>query len=284
MKLFIIISSLFISQITYAAREVVVLVPGFFNSFAPEYFSNDIQKAFTQQGFTVYVATGLDPVGTIEKNGELLMKNLRQIEACEKTKVEFNIVAHSAGGLYALYAAHSQEFTIKNLLTVSTPYAGVEFIENWLQNSTAFNLIASLAHLEGLKQLSPRQVVPFVQSVRVSPDLKIVAFGGTQKINVDILNARYLSLPFHVTSAAITGASDGIVGFDSAMAVGAILNTNNQRAAQIAQPNYKINLDHWEQVLDGRSFVILGTRNPSYIRSEQKRFYTGLAGYLKTIL
>ena len=277
-------TALSISKPALADQEVVVLVPGFFNSFAPEYFSPQVIRAFQAQGFKVYVAEGMNPVGTIEDNGERLLKILARIEAVERRHVAFNVVGHSAGGLYTLYAATTQKFEIKNLLTVSTPYKGIEFVEKWLQDCTLFNAITSLAHLDGLKQLSPRLVEPFMKTVRVSPDMHIVAFGGTQSAGLDITNARNLSVPFFVTSSFISTASDGIVGFNSAMAVGSILTTQNTRAMQRAEPGYKINLDHWEQVLAGRSFIIMGIRNPSYIENEQARFYTGLAGYLKNLL
>lgn len=289
MKLFFTAAALFISLLSLAKpaladQEVVVLVPGFFNSFAPEYFSSQVIRAFEQQGFKVYVASGMNPVGTIEDNGERLLKNFARIELAEHRHVAFNVVGHSAGGLYTLYAATTQKFEIKNLLTVSTPYQGIEFVEKWLQDCTLFQAITSLAHLEGLKQLSPHLVAPFMKTVRVSPEMHIVAFGGTQSPGLDITNSKNLSVPFLVTSSYISSASDGIVGFNSAMGLGSIMTTQNTRAQQRTEPNYKINLDHWEQVLAGRSFIFMGIRNPSYIENEQARFYTGLAGYLKNLM
>lgn len=285
MKLFVLLlTTLFISISSYAEREVVVLVPGFFNTFAPEYFSTDIVSSFEKRGFTVYIATGLNPIGTVEDNGERLIRVLDNIEQIEKRHVNFNVVAHSAGGLYTLYAANKQRHEIKNLITVATPFKGVEFVQRWLDNSLLFKALTDLAHLDGVKQLTPQGIAKFMETVRVSPNLKITAFAGSQKKSLDIWNARNLSLPFRVTSSSITGDSDGIVGVSSALGVGAVRTTANQQANQRFSATFKVNLEHWEQVLDGYSFLFLGIRNPGYIVNEQQRFYSGLADYLLTVL
>lgn len=270
------------------AKEVVVLVPGFFNSFTPEYFSDDIVKTFQDKGFKVYVATGLNPIGTIEDNGARLENIFSQIESSENdnknTKVSFNIVAHSAGGFYSLFVANRQKFNIKNILTVSTPYKGVEFVQRWLENSSIFSLLAELAHLDGIVQLTESGVTQFLRTVHVSPQTKIIAFGGYQEKSLDIWNARYLSAPLRVSSHYISEKSDGIVGYSSALALGNILTTDNTKAIQLKDANFFLALEHWEQVLDSSSFIFFGIRNTGYIRNEQIRFYSGLADYLLKIL
>lgn len=284
MKLLVFFLSLFLTINVKANSEVVVLVPGFFNSFTAEYFSSDIVETFQKRGLTVYVATGLNPIGTIEDNGNRLHNIMEKIEAIEKRKIEFNVVAHSAGGLYALYVANKQKISIKNLITVSTPYKGVEFVQRWLEDFKLFEILTDLAHLDGLVQLTPKGVHQFIESVRVPNHMKIVAFGGYQGKSLDIWNSRFLSLPFHVTSKFITGESDGIVSFTSATSVGQIKTVSGAKAFQGADTNYRISLDRWEQVLDSYSFLILGIRNPGYITREQVRFYNGIADYLLTIL
>ncbi len=284
MKLLLILFSILISIRSFANQEVVVLVPGFFNSFTAEYFSDNIIETFEKRGLKVYVAKGLNPIGTVEDNGERLTKILANIEATEKRKVDFNVVAHSAGGLYTLYVANKGLYSIKNLLSVSTPYGGVQFIQKWIDDCSVFDAITKWAHLDGLRQLSTAGVTKFLDTIRVPPNLKIIAFGGTQGPSLDIWNSRNLSLPFVVTSSYISEKSDGIVGFSSAMAVGRVKTTLGTKAVQKSDPNFKINLDHWEQVLDGYSFLLLGIRNPGYIVKEQTRFYNGLADYLLTIL
>lgn len=282
MKLFICLFSLLLAAQTHA-KEVLVLVPGFFNSFTPEYFSDEIIQVFRDRGFKVYVAEGLHPTGTIEENGSRLEKILANIEKQEQQSIGFNIVAHSAGGFYTLYVANKQKFNIKNILTISTPYKGVEFVDAWMENSALFNSLTQLACLEGLAQLTPDGVKEFLKQIRVSPQTKIVAFGGFQRKSLDIWNARFLSLPLRVTSHYISGDSDGIVAYKSALGVGEILTTDQKRAIQLTDPKYFLNLEHWEQVLNGHSFILLGIRNTGYIHQEQHRFYSGLADFLLTL-
>ncbi len=278
----------FFLSLPVLAKDIVVLVPGFFNSFTPEYFSDDIVQTFKEKGFIVYVAKGLNPIGTIEDNGSRLEKIMGQIEEIEKTssdvKVEFNLVSHSAGGFYSLFVANKQKFHIKNILTVSTPYKGVEFVQTWLDDSSIFSLLAQLAYLDGVVQLTESGVTQFLNGIKVSPETKIVAFGGYQEKSLDVWNARYLSTPLRVTSHYISEKSDGIVGYSSALALGNIMTTNNTKATQLKDSAFFIALEHWEQVLESSSFILLGIRNTGYIRREQVRFYTGLADYLTTIL
>lgn len=277
------------------ARDVVVLVPGFFNSFAPEYFSGNIIKSIEKKGFKVYVAEGLNPIGTIEDNGERLSQVFAKIEVLEKNinkntpntleaKTTFNVIAHSAGGFYTLFVANQQKYDIKNILTISTPYKGIEFIQSWLDDSAIFSLLTNLVHLDGVIQLTESGVTKFLSSIRVSKKTKIVAFGGYQDKSFDIWDAHYLSAPLRVTSYYISEKSDGIVSYTSALAVGQILTTENIRATQLKDPNYFLALEHWEQVLESDSFIFLGIRNTDYIRQEQTRFYSALADYLLKIL
>lgn len=288
MKLLISLLFGIIFTIPVFAKDVVVLVPGFFNSFTPEYFSEEIVRTFEDKGFTVYVARGLNPIGTIEENGARLEKIMTEIAQIEKTsddaQVSFNLVSHSCGGFYSFFVANRQKFNIKNILTVSTPYKGIEFVQTWLNNSSIFSLLAQLSYLDGLVQLTESGVTKFLNSIRVAPETKIIAFGGFQDKNFDIWNARYLSTPLRVTSHYISEKSDGIVGYSSALAVGKIMTTENKPATQLSDPNFFLPLEHWEQVLEGSSFLLLGIRNTGYIRREQARFYGGLADYLLTIL
>jgi pimeloyl-ACP methyl ester carboxylesterase len=266
------------------AKEVVVLVPGFFSTFAPEYFSQTIVDSFKQKGFEVYVVDCLNPVGYIEENGARLENRLAEIEKIENRHVSFNIVAHSAGGFYSMWVANRQKFDIKNIVTISTPYRGVEFVKVWLDNSILFRTVMTLAHLQSLKELTPEGAERFVKSVRMHPKTKMFAFGGTQRPGLDITDARNLSVPLRVTDHYTTGKSDGIVGFASAMGIGQLQTTDSKAAQQFRNPDFNINLEHWEQVLDYRSFVLLGSRNIGYIRDEQNRFYTGIANFLLTQL
>lgn len=288
MKLLITIFCGILFTMPVLAKDVVVLVPGFFNSFTPEYFSADIVETFEAKGFKVYVARGLNPIGTIEDNGARLEKLMTEIEQSEKTAtdatVHFNLVSHSCGGFYSLFVANRQKFSIRNILTISTPYKGIEFVQKWLDDSSIFKLLAQLAYLDGVVQLTESGVTKFLSGIKVAPETKIIAFGGFQDKSFDVWNARYLSTPLRVTSHYISEKSDGIVGYSSALALGSILTTKNTKAIQLKDPNFFLPLEHWEQVLESSSFILLGIRNTGYIRREQVRFYNGLADYLMTIL
>lgn len=277
----IMISALFSLQAF--ASEVLVLVPGFFNNFTPEYFSQDVIECFQNKGFKVYIPKNLNSIGTIEDNGARLESFFADIEKAEGSAVTFNVVAHSAGGFYTLYVANRNKFNIKNILTVSTPFKGIEFLQTWLDRSYTFSLLAELAYLDGLVQLTESGVHKFISGIRISPKTRVVAFGGYQDNSIDIWNARYLSAPLRVTSSYISEKSDGIVGYTSALAIGHILTTENKKALQFKDSNYFLALEHWEQVLDSSSFILLGIRNTGYIQREQVRFYTGLADYLLTL-
>lgn len=262
------------------SSEIVVLVPGFFNSFALEYFSKDIISSFTEKGFKVYVAQGLDPIGTIETNGFRLENYLEKVEANEGHHVQFNIVAHSAGGLYTLWVANRQKYNIKNLYTVSTPYQGIEFIQTWIDESFIFKSLTELAYLDGLKQLTEKGVSSFLNSIRLHPATKIIAFGGFQDESFDITDAQNISAPLLITSHFITTKSDGIVSFKSALGLGILKTTAGTPALQYKVENLVFHLEHWEQVLDSHTFLIFGIRNTSYIAEEQKRTYSRLAELL----
>jgi hypothetical protein len=134
--------------------------------------------------------------------------------------------------------------------------------------------------LDGLVELTASGVKQFINSVRISPKTKVYAFGGFQNESIDIWDARNISLPLRVTSHYISEKSDGVVGFSSAMGIGEIKTTSENAALQFKDPKFFIALEHWEQVLDSRSFILLAIRNTSYIRKEQTRFYSGLAGFL----
>lgn len=277
LKLQFILLSFLIFTSTAKAAEVVVLVPGFFNSFAPQYFSSEIVATFARRGFKVYIAGTLDPLGTIETNGARLESVFAKIESTEGHRVRFNVVAHSAGGLYSLWAANNQKYDIKKLLTISTPYLGIDFIQAWMDDCSVFNALSKLAYLEGFRQLTRSGVATFLSTIRVSPMMKIIAFAGYQNESIDITDARNISWPLRITSQFIPGKSDGIVSYKSALGLGTIKTTDATKAAQFVVNNVVLNLEHWEQVVDSQAFVFLGIRNTSYIAAEQKRFYESLA-------
>jgi len=291
-KLFFIFVFLVLSQLSTAevpaskytladalpTKEVVVLVPGFFNSFAPEYFSQDIVRTFEQKGFKVFVAEKLDPVGSIEENGSRLLPQLKKIFENETGRI--NIVSHSAGGLYSLYAIFHGKLNVKNLITISTPYAGIDFLQVLRDHSAVLKKVTDLAYLQGLRQLTPPYVDQFLKTIRVPDDVSIYAYGGYQPRKVDVWNAKNLSSVLILTDTFIPKESDGIVSFVSSQSLRNIKTDSQKSPKMYIDPNYVFNLEHWEQVLDYKHFVLLGTRNVGIIRDRQIEFYTGIANLL----
>lgn len=257
-------------------KRVVVFVPGFFNSFAPEYFSTDIVRTFEKKGYVVVIAQKLNPVGTIEDNGERLLKTFVSLKR-EAPNAEVNVIGHSAGGLYALYAINKGARHVKTLVTVSTPFNGVEFVENWRENSWAFRSLMDLMRLDGLRQLTTPYVQKFIQSVRVPSSLKILAYGGYQPVKLDITNAANITAALTVTDHFITGPSDGIVSFASSTWTTNIPTLEKTMNRVRSNKTFVLDLDHWEQVLDYRNFYLFGVRNPGLIRDRQIKFYSGVA-------
>lgn len=259
--------------------KIVILVPGFFNSFAPEYFSQDIVRSFEAKKLKVIVAKGLNPIGTIQDNGERVFQLFQSVRLQNPTS-EINVVGHSAGGLYALYAINKGAYFIKTILSVSTPFDGIEFVENWDSRSHLFSELMKLCWLEGLRTLTKPTVNRFIASVKVPSSLKILAFAGYQPVKLNIFDAANMSAVLSVTDAFMNGPSDGIVSFKSATST---TNINTlQKSILTVKPelqNY-IPLEHWEQVLDYRHFVLLGTPNIKLIRQRQIQFYSNIANLL----
>ncbi len=251
---------------SFAAKEIVVLVPGFFNSIAPEYFSKTIVKSFTSYGLKVFIAKDLNPVGSIAENGAELEKLLEKIETSEGHKVDFSIVAHSAGGLYSLWVSDRGNINIKKLITISTPFQGVEFVQTWIEKSFLFSALTDLAYLHGLQELTPDGVDRFLKTVKPNPNMQMFSFGGYQMQGLDVTDARNISVPLLVTSHYISGRSDGVVSLSSALGY-----------PHAKKSNHFLNLEHWEQVKEPSAFVILGIRNTHFIQQEQERFYKRLA-------
>lgn len=280
--LFLVLTALQGNAQQIPTKRVVVFVPGFFNSFAPEYFSHDIVATMQAKGFTVYIAQKLNPIGTIEDNGERVYQLLQAVRKAAPN-AQINVVGHSAGGLYALYAINKGAYFVQNLVTVSTPFNGVEFVEKWRDNSWAFRELMNFSYLDGLEQLTTPYVQNFLKSVRVHPRLRVMAYGGYQPTRFDVTNAANMSAVLSVTDKYIKGPSDGVVSFASAVYTTTLATTQKTVLKVHSDKSIYIPLEHWEQVLDYRNFVILGVRNVHIIRDRQIQFYTGIASILNLL-
>ena len=270
------------TQPTQPKQKVIILVAGFFNSFAPEYFSDDIIQTLAKTGYTVFVAEKLNPVGTIEDNGERVLRIFNQVHN-KYPQADITALGHSAGGLYSLYAINKGAYYIKNLITVSTPFDGVEFIQRLRQDSEIIKKLTDFCFLDGLRQLTKPFVKNFLSTIKVPSHLKIYSYGGYQPVSLDVFDAANMSAVLSVTDSYITGPSDGIVGFNSATAVTQIPTLEKTYIKINAITSSYIDLEHWEQVLDYRNFVLLGTPNIELVKNRQIKFYSKISNLMLSL-
>lgn len=263
--------------------KTVLLVPGFFNSAIPAningvgtrvYWSEDIRSVFRAAGYKVFVVDNLNPVGTIEVNG----KRLSEFINCHKDQLEiddgqFDVVAHSAGGLYTLYANDKESLPIHRMVTVNTPFDGVEFVDSMTNYFPDIVTIEKKLNLLSINQLRPMNVRRILSQLKMLPQFPIRAYAGFQPRGKDYYDAFFLSPVFYITQAFMKNGSDGIVTYNSALG-----RTKYLKIEGITD-DY-IHLDHWKQAPGADIFKVLGMTNTDYIRREQKRFYSQVVKYL----
>lgn len=266
------------SPAALADKPIAVLVPGFFNSLADgsnkgPYFSKNIVKTVEDAGYEVYVVDTLLPLGHIEENSKRLIEYLKAIKN-KPAAAEYGLtlIAHSAGGLYSLRALTLEPtLPVRALATVATPYAGINFITQ-LSDQAVVRELVNWFHLDSLLELTQPAVRDFLQTVKVPEGVRVVVAAGEQSPCglLSCTKAENLSWVLSITGDLNGQASDGIVPLNSALGYsGATVRMSD-----------KINLEHWEQVLDYRTFTALGVTNTKFIRDEQRRFYTALLGAL----
>ena len=122
-----------------ATKYPIILVHGIF--MKPRFFHvfRYIQNKLLDSGYHVYVAD-TDGIGTIENNAIQLQSQIEAILEAEKTE-KINIVAHSKGGLEAVYLIEKTEAKrkIASLTTICTPYRG-SAVATWVNNLPPFIL------------------------------------------------------------------------------------------------------------------------------------------------
>lgn len=283
-------------QKAYSAKPApgVILVPGFFNSLAagyarqsppvPQqkalerapYFSLAIVETLEKTGSPVVVVDNLDPLGSIETNGALMLEFLNELP---KRRPQFKdrewiAIGHSCGGLYTLHALTADpNLPIKTLVTISTPFRGLGFIENLSANVPFISELASLINLESLMQLREHDVALAVAKLHPPKNLRIIATGGWQQTCsfFSCNEASTLSWILSITDALVSEISDGIVTWHSMIP--------DQKFLPFAiepRPDLAVSLEHWEQVQDYRFFSLLGTDDIGTIRDRQVQFFSSL--------
>lgn len=265
---------------------VIVLVPGFFNSLAPgrvsttppfayPYFSGTIVGTLDKFG-TVLTVNNLLPVGTVEQNGEILERFL--VTAAEKHPGrKMVLIAHSAGGLYAMRALTARpELPVETVVTIATPYGGVELVDNVAAQAKVLDTLAIFLNLESLRQFKKAKVAAMIAGFALPDRVRWITLAGTQPPCrlAGCGDARNLSWILTLAQGLMKNASDGIVTFESALGrhVG-IRAASGRPFALESWADFNFALEHWEMVSDSRLFTVLGVMNSGYINDMQIRFF-----------
>jgi len=259
-----------------AAKPLVVLVPGFFNSLAlgysrdnsshrqvKPYFSQNIVETIEARGYLVSIVDNLEPLGSIETNGRHLADFLTRLQA-QDPQQKMILIAHSAGGLYALSAFHLQpQLPIETVVTLSTPYEGVAFLDR-MSILPGIDSFQRFVNLQSLIQLREQNVRTFIENTPFPKNVRWVAMGAFEASChiVDCYLPNRLSWVMSLTQMWIGQPSDGLVTVKSALAEN--LNLPIERWSDVVVP-----LEHWEAVQDHRLFSLLGVSHTVWVRDQQ---------------
>lgn len=278
LRLFFLVLFAFGSE-AFAARHLV-LVPGFFSSAIPApgggivpwkpYFSRDIVKYLELSGDRVWVVDNLSPLGSVEENGQRLIRFLDS-HAGEMAGQSLLLIAHSAGGLYSVYAAAHSNHPIDHIITVATPFQGLKFLETLDRNHIPVEDIVTPICLENLLGLREKAVVDFLGNIRFHRPLRLDVWAGYQKASPVTWNWRFLSAPILPIHALTTEKSDGVVTVKSALAATPLLGRKANLNLQIHHE--PIGLEHWEFNLDADFAIAYGVLNISSLRNAQEWAY-----------
>jgi len=255
-----------VCQAAIPGNEVIVLVPGFFNSLVPgnaqnssyqPYFSNDIVQVFQKTGHKVYIVNNLNPIGGIAENASHLETFLLGVVNANPGS-QLSLVAHSAGGLYALQVANHSSLPIRQIAALATPFGGVQFIDNIEFSFVPLTPLIQFVALDSLNQLTTSGLAPFYDQLDMRSNLALKVYYGYQSL-------RNMSPPMATAQLIGDAPGDGIVTIASVMAA-------KQLTPFVQQSDY-IHVEHWAQTMDYRLFAMFG-ENINQIRSEQIRFFT----------
>lgn len=251
--------------------EIVVLVPGFFSSFAKPYFSSDIIQTIQSEGYSVAVADQLDPMGKVANNSQALLSLFRSLHRKfpERSMI---VIGHSLGGIYTLLAMdQDRQLPIHKVITLATPYDGVGVVDGVDQKLPGVGELAKFLNLESLLEMRRTTVQAILRDHPIPAGVHWVALGGIEK-KCFLLTC---ALPERLSWLMSIGqffigreASDGIVTYNSALARGSNL--------QIERWEDPIPLEHWEMVLPHSVFSTLGVGQTTWIRDQQIKLYRGI--------
>ena len=267
-------------------QPVIVLVPGFFNSLVPghvrtqppfifPYFSGTIVHTLQNYGTVVTVNT-LMPVGTVEQNGEILGRFLAAT-AMQYPGRQMILVAHSAGGLYSMWALTNRpDLPVRTVLTIATPYGGVEMVDNIATQVKPLDTLALYMNLESLRQFKKSKVAALLAGFRLPENVRWIALAGSQP-PCSLLacgDSRNLSWILTLAQMLMKNSSDGIVTVDSALARNIGVRGSSGGPFRFeAWHDLNFALEHWEMVEDSRLFKVLGIVNTGHIHDMQRRLF-----------
>ena len=285
-------------------KRVAILVPGTLNSLMPgsislgdfpnlhqrnPYFSETVVAAFESQGYATYVVQGLEWCGQLERNGDLTLAEIRRwySEHYPKGDARITIVAHSAGGFYALQAlTQAPDLPVDQLYLLSTPLEGLKLANDIMNSPVVGDIVqkvvdqaAGLFDLRGLTAMTTAKTHEFLAHVRIPEHVRVYAIGGSQPVNwnpFELFNPDYLSPIFFASANWIGEESDGVLELHSALNSGGFripaIESGKSVPIQVI-PEIHMRLDHIKQFLDYRFFTLLGTQHLENIRDEQARIY-----------
>ena len=277
--LFVVLFALVCSSVGRAdeRKPVVVLVPGFFNSVTPghvrdgkyvPYFSSVIVDTLKERGYPVAVATRLAPVDTVEQNGDRLVEILVEI-SCRFPGREMIVLAHSAGGLYSMRALTLRpDLPVSTLVTLATPYGGVDFIEKIASHLPIAEKIATHLNLESLREFRPSNMERVLSRLAMPSRVRWIALTGQQPpcFLINCYQSRRLNWVLSITHALMKGQSDGVVTTTSALA-GGLSFAGLERWA-----DFDIGLEHGEMVQEAELFALLGVTDTPRIARRQREY------------
>lgn len=267
-------------------KPYVILVPGFFNSLVPgriegqppeykNYFSAEIVSVFKKAGYKTLIVDNLSPISSVDINGLRLIQYLQNLTQ-QKTynNEELILVGHSLGGVYSLIATATQKFNIKHIYTVSTPFHGIGFVDTIFKVPGVGHFFDWI-NIKSITEMKPEVISAAIAKLNIPKDVQIHSFAGYQEycLFLQCGDAAYLSPILNIPQSLTLAPSDGIVTVASSLAYNNEVIAKNGVLDIKSYQGIYIPLDHWEQVVDHKYFLALGTLNTSYIAREQTKFY-----------
>ena len=270
-------------QLSFAqtSKGVLFLVPGTYHTPGQNAFSDTITQTLKEKGYDVYSISSVQPFKEFEPNGLRLLDEAQSwyLKKYPEKKTPIIFLAHSAGGFYALHAiSQNPSLPIRKLIFLSTPLNGSELADYLEENYQSLKPLLKKLGLSGLFELTTSQFRSFLARTKISSSVEVYSVGGSQpkpETLKEYRDARYLSLICTLASDKIPRESDGMVSFESALGTQAIIPSQDGGEIYIHRiTDNKADLDHFKQGMDYKKFS--GVINASYIRDEQKRFYSTL--------